>query len=147
MKVPDDLRDIQRILADFSVSDKGLCLAVVGGCSRHSAVSIRPTVGVTDHSPQDQPRQPPKRRFLPDLPLFHFLKNGLVAGEPLPLASREPQISLLMSDPSQFLLYAAPDGTVKVDVLFQEETVWLTQKALAELFGVKVPAVVPELRS
>jgi len=42
---------------------------------------------------------------------------------------------------AEFLLYAAPDGAVKVRVLFKDETAWLTQKALAELFGVKVPAI------
>ena len=31
-----------------------------------------------------------------------------------------------------FILYTAPDGAVKVDVFFKNETVWLTQKALAE---------------
>lgn len=51
-----------------------------------------------------------------------------------------------MSDPSgRFLLYTAPDGAVRVDVFFKEETVWLTQKALAELFGVKVPAIAKHL--
>ena len=46
-----------------------------------------------------------------------------------------------MIDPSgQFLLYTAPDGAVRVEVFFEEETVWQTQKALAELFGVQRPA-------
>ncbi|MCP5526925.1 MAG: cell filamentation protein Fic [Verrucomicrobiales bacterium] len=49
--------------------------------------------------------------------------------------------------PGQFLLYTAPDGAVKVDVFFRDETVWLTQKALAELFGVKVPAVNKHLKN
>jgi len=52
-----------------------------------------------------------------------------------------------MSESSQFLLYTAPDGAVKVDVFFREETVWLTQKALAELFGVKVPAINKHLKN
>jgi hypothetical protein len=52
-----------------------------------------------------------------------------------------------MSEQSQFLLYAAPDGAVKVDVFFKDETVWLTQKTLAELFGVKVPAVNKHLKN
>ncbi len=52
-----------------------------------------------------------------------------------------------MSAPGQFLLYTAPDGAVKVDVFFREETVWLTQKALAELFGVKVPAINKHLKN
>ncbi|MDR1010349.1 MAG: virulence RhuM family protein [Opitutaceae bacterium] len=46
-----------------------------------------------------------------------------------------------MSASNQFLLYTAPDGAVKIEVFFKNETVWLTQKALAELFGVKVPAI------
>jgi hypothetical protein len=36
---------------------------------------------------------------------------------------------------------------VKVDVFFKDETVWLTQKALAELFGVKVPAINKHLKN
>jgi len=41
----------------------------------------------------------------------------------------------------QFLLYSDPDGDVRVEVVIQDETVWLTQKSIAELFSVKVPAV------
>ena len=48
---------------------------------------------------------------------------------------------------SEFFLYAAPDGAVKVRVLFQDETAWLTQRALAELFGVGVPAINKHLKS
>lgn len=36
---------------------------------------------------------------------------------------------------------------MKVDVCFRDETVWLTQKALAELFGVKILAVSKRLRN
>ena len=50
-----------------------------------------------------------------------------------------------MTDNQQFLLYTAPDGEVKVEVCFRDETVWLTQKELAELFGVKRPAVTKHL--
>jgi hypothetical protein len=50
-----------------------------------------------------------------------------------------------MSEQNQFLLYTAPDGAVKVDVFLKDETVWLTQKALAELFGVKRPAITKHL--
>jgi hypothetical protein len=52
-----------------------------------------------------------------------------------------------VSDNNQFLLYTAPDGAVKVEVFLKDETVWLTQKALAELFGVKVPAVNKHLKN
>jgi len=49
----------------------------------------------------------------------------------------------MANDPnrSDFLLYTSPDGEVRVDVFFQDETVWLTQKRMAGLFGVEVPTV------
>ena len=37
---------------------------------------------------------------------------------------------------SNFLLYNTPNNEVKVNVFIEDETVWLTQKAMAELFGV-----------
>jgi hypothetical protein len=48
---------------------------------------------------------------------------------------------------SELLLYTAPDGAVKVGVLFRDETAWLSQKALAELFGVGVPAIAKHLKN
>ena len=47
----------------------------------------------------------------------------------------------------EFLLYKAQDGAIKVDVFFQDETVWLTQKAMAELFGVQRPAITKHLKN
>ncbi|MBC8440541.1 MAG: virulence protein [Deltaproteobacteria bacterium] len=34
----------------------------------------------------------------------------------------------------QFLVYKAEDGTVKIDVKLSDETVWLTQQLMADLF-------------
>ena len=45
------------------------------------------------------------------------------------------------SENSQIVLYTSPDGQVKVEVFLQDETVWLTQKRMAELFGVEVNTV------
>lgn len=45
----------------------------------------------------------------------------------------------------KFILYTAPTGEIRVDVYLQEETVWLTQKAMAELFGVQRPAITKHL--
>ena len=42
----------------------------------------------------------------------------------------------LIPEQSNFFLYTTNDGKVKVDVFVQDETVWLTQKALAALYGV-----------
>ena len=40
-------------------------------------------------------------------------------------------------NPSQFILYQSEDGQIKLDVRFMDETVWLTQAQIAELFQVK----------
>lgn len=37
---------------------------------------------------------------------------------------------------SEIILYTTPQGDVKLEVIVQDETVWLTQKAMGELFGV-----------
>lgn len=42
---------------------------------------------------------------------------------------------------NDIILYTTPTGSVKIEVFFNNETFWLTQKAMAELFGVKVPAI------
>ncbi len=53
---------------------------------------------------------------------------------------RMPNLSL-QDQTSEFLLYTAPNGDVKVEVLLSGETIWLTQKRIAQLFGVGVPAI------
>jgi hypothetical protein len=40
-----------------------------------------------------------------------------------------------------FLIYSTPQEDVKVNVAVRDETAWLTQKAMAELFGVQIPAI------
>ena len=47
----------------------------------------------------------------------------------------------------QFLMYSTPQEDVKVDVVVQDETIWLTQKAMAALFDVQVPAINKHLKN
>ena len=49
--------------------------------------------------------------------------------------------------PPLFLLYNTPQGDVKVEVTIKDETMWVTQKAMAELFGVQVPAISKHLKN
>ena len=37
---------------------------------------------------------------------------------------------------SEIILYSTPQGEIKIEVILQDETVWLTQRAMGELFGV-----------
>ena len=53
----------------------------------------------------------------------------------------------LQDQSSEFLLYTAPNGAIKVEVLLGNETIWLTQKRMAELFGVGVSAVSKHLEN
>ena len=53
----------------------------------------------------------------------------------------------LRDQTTEFLLYTAPNGAVKVEVLLAGETLWLTQKRMAELFGVGVPAISKHLKN
>ena len=48
---------------------------------------------------------------------------------------------------TDFLLYTAPNGKVKVEVILNDESVWLTQKAIAVLFGVNVPAISKHMKN
>ena len=41
------------------------------------------------------------------------------------------------SNQSQIILYKTSDGNIKIDTVFQNETIWLTQAQMAELFDVK----------
>lgn len=47
----------------------------------------------------------------------------------------------------KFLLYTTPQEDVKVGVVVKDETLWLTQKTMAELFGVGVPAISKHIKN
>ena len=52
-----------------------------------------------------------------------------------------------MSNEIQYLLYSMPDADGKVQVVIKNETLWCTQKAMAQLFGVGVPAISKHLKN
>ena len=52
-----------------------------------------------------------------------------------------------MSNEIQYLLYSMPDADGKVQVVIKYETLWCTQKAMAQLFGVGVPAISKHLKN
>jgi hypothetical protein len=53
----------------------------------------------------------------------------------------------IISKNNEFLLYKSPDGEIKVDVYIYNENIWLTQKKIAELFGVQRPAITKHLKN
>ncbi|MDM1064798.1 virulence RhuM family protein [Myroides odoratimimus] len=52
-----------------------------------------------------------------------------------------------MNKELQFLIYNTPQFNTKINVVIKDETIWLTQKAMAELFDVKVPAISKHLKN
>jgi len=52
-----------------------------------------------------------------------------------------------MNKELQFLVYRSVDEDVSVDAIVKDETVWLTQKGMAELFGVQTPAISKHLKN
>ena len=52
-----------------------------------------------------------------------------------------------MTSNFNFLIYNTPDKDVMVNALVKDDTIWLTQKAMAELFGVQTPAINKHLKN
>lgn len=52
-----------------------------------------------------------------------------------------------MSKELQYILYQLSDPENKVQAVVKDETIWMTQKAMAELFGVQTPAISKHLKN
>ncbi len=50
-------------------------------------------------------------------------------------------------DDNKIIIYQTADGQTQIDVRLEDETVWLTQKQIAELFGTKRPAITKHLKN
>ena len=48
---------------------------------------------------------------------------------------------------NEILLYTTPNGRVKVEIYLQNETIWLTQQKIADLFGVERSVVTKHLKN
>lgn len=53
----------------------------------------------------------------------------------------------LSNNQSNFLFYTSSEGKTKIQVVLKDETVWMTQKAIAELFDVQIPAISKHLKN
>jgi len=47
----------------------------------------------------------------------------------------------------QFILYNTPEENIKIEAVVKDDTLWLTQKAMSQLFGVQVPAISKHLKN
>ncbi|RLA46456.1 MAG: virulence protein, partial [Gammaproteobacteria bacterium] len=42
---------------------------------------------------------------------------------------------------NELIFYKTPDGEQRIEVVYEDENFWMSQRALAELFAVGVPAI------
>jgi hypothetical protein len=52
-----------------------------------------------------------------------------------------------MARESEIIFYQSEDGIIKIEVIYKDETFWMTQKKIAELFGVQRPAITKHLKN
>ena len=52
-----------------------------------------------------------------------------------------------MNTQNEIVIYQMPNGEMQLDVTVSGETIWLTQRQIAELFGTKVPAISKHLKN
>lgn len=52
-----------------------------------------------------------------------------------------------MAKESEILFYQTVKDNIKIEVLFQDDTFWITQQKLSDLFGVQRPAITKHLRN
>ena len=52
-----------------------------------------------------------------------------------------------MNNKTKLVIYRAPNGETQLDVTVHGDTIWLTQRQIAELFGTKVPAISKHLKN
>ena len=46
-----------------------------------------------------------------------------------------------MPNELEFIIYSTPEEDIRIDAAVKDETIWLTQKGMAKLFGVGIPAI------
>lgn len=48
---------------------------------------------------------------------------------------------------NEIILYKTQDNKISIDIMLMQDTFWLTQKEIAKLFGVEVPAISKHLNN
>jgi hypothetical protein len=52
-----------------------------------------------------------------------------------------------MSKESEIIFYQGDDGNIKIEVFYHDETFWMTQKTISDLFGVQRPAITKHIKN
>jgi len=63
------------------------------------------------------------------------------------MSQKESKSLTIQDQVTEFLLYTAPGGDIKIEVILNDETIWLMQQRMADLFGVQRPAITKHLKN
>jgi len=64
-----------------------------------------------------------------------------------PLSSKNKEVSIVRSSAAEYLTFIAASGQGGVEAIYADESIWLTQKMMAELYGVNVRTVNEHLKT
>ncbi len=63
------------------------------------------------------------------------------------MTKNNQKTSALNNSFTEFLLYTAPSGKVKVEIFLKDENIWLTQEKISQLFGVDRSVITKHLKN
>ena len=63
------------------------------------------------------------------------------------MKKKTPPPQLIRNSTAEFLIFTAQAGETSIEVRYEDETVWMTQKMMAELFDVTVPTINEHLKN
>ena len=61
--------------------------------------------------------------------------------------NKKNKVLSIKDELTEFIMYSTPDGNVKVEIFVHNETVWLSQRRMAELFGVDISTINEHLKN
>ena len=64
-----------------------------------------------------------------------------------PQSSKKKEVSIVRSSAAEYLTFIAASGQGGVEAIYADESIWLTQKMMAELYGVNVRTVNEHLKT
>ena len=77
-----------------------------------------------------------------------FHKRRVVGSNPAPSTKRQCKQRIMKTpNQSQIIFYTTPEGDIRIEVFFRNNTVWLTQKKMAELFNVERSVITKHLNN
>ena len=79
-----------------------------------------------------------------------MLRNGdevMSNGKNENIGNKENKVLSVKDELTEFIMYTTPEGNVKVEIFVHNETVWLSQKRMAELFGVDISTINEHLKN